>query len=78
MVTKKEHDELQQQYDLLLQEALALQEVAKQRLILLKVFESFFNSVNAIVARTRVEFNELQTAQVQQINTEQAAIGDVE
>lgn len=64
MVTKKEIEELQEQYDNLLQEALALQEVSKQRLILLKVFESFFNAINATVNRTRVEFAELQTAQI--------------
>ena len=65
MVTKKELEELQQDYDTLIQDALTLQEVAKDRLILLKVFESFFNSVNAAVNRARQEFGELQTNQIQ-------------
>lgn len=65
MVTKKELEELQQNYDTLMQDALALQEVAKDRLILLKVFESFFNSVNGAVNRARQEFGELQTTQIQ-------------
>ena len=64
MVTKKEMEEQEQRYEVLLQEALALREVARQRLILLKVFESFFNSINSAVNRTRVEFEELQTGQV--------------
>ena len=41
MVTKKEMNELEEKYDALMQEALAIQEVAKDRLVLLKVFESF-------------------------------------
>ena len=64
MVTKKELEELQQEYDTLMQEAVALQEVARQRLIVIKALESFFNQVNGAVNRTRIEFNELQAGQV--------------
>lgn len=70
MVTKKEMNELEEKYDALMQEALAIQEVAKDRLVLLKVFESFFNNVNAAVNRARGEFLELQSGQVQEAPTE--------
>ena len=70
MVTKKEMNELQEQYDALMRDALAIQEVAKDRLVLLKVLESFFNNVNSAVNRTRAEFLELQSKQVQEAPTE--------
>ena len=63
-------NELEEKYDALMQEALAIQEVAKDRLVLLKVFESFFNNVNAAVNRARGEFLELQSGQVQEVPTE--------
>ena len=70
MVTKKEMNELEEKYDALMQEALAIQEVAKERLILLKVLESFFNNINAAVNKARSEFLELQSGQIQEAPTE--------
>ena len=61
---------LEEKYDALMQEALAIQEVAKDRLVLLKVFESFFNNVNAAVNRARGEFLELQSGQAQEAPAE--------
>jgi len=38
-----------------------VQQVARDRLVMLKVFETFFNTVNSAVNRCRAEFQELQT-----------------
>mgnify|MGYP003137553615 CR=1 FL=1 len=42
-------------------ETQTIQQVARDRLVMLKVFEGFFNTVNGAVNRCRAEFQELQT-----------------
>ena len=49
------------EYAALQTEAQTIQQIARDRLILLKVFEGLFNTVNAAVNRCRAEFQELQT-----------------